>query len=612
MTYLYKYPCPPQNHIAEEILIGIILIYPSMLVNILPFIKEEYFFLECHQIIYIHILNIYKKNKVYPLELLYDLSDSNILYQIGGVHKIIDMMKQSQIFVSSNKLNIYTKELIEIIHLNYIKRLMIQYGQNIIQLAYVKNISNYKLYNKASYYLDFTEKKIPQYNIQSFQDLITNLLLNIQYPQEYKVQEKQKIVNHLKSGFQEIDKFILGLSNGDLIVIAGRPSMGKTSLAINFACNILQNINTGLCFFSLEMSNEQILNKFIAISSNIPIKDIILNQLNYNQWKNIKKICEKLLHNYIYINQNTDLSIDYIEYTSKLLKKENNTIKLIIIDYLQLIQTDNSYNINRVQELSYITRRLKLLAQYLNIPIIILSQLNRSIETRKTKNPILSDLKESGCIDFKHNILLNFYNINGLNIKNIIIYNFNEIQLAFYKKQLNLNYFFLQSNHVNSSFFMEYVFKIHSINVMNLTYNHRLLKINTWIKIESIIDNEIIIYKNNLNKIKKICTKYYINIVNHIIYKKYSIVYDLSIISTFHFILYEKIILHNSIEQDADIVMMLHKQNQEDTNLNKKATIDIAICKNRNGPTGSCKLYFSKDSTKFDNMHNFNNQQIYF
>nr|QCI04726.1 replication helicase subunit [Bornetia secundiflora] len=608
MPNLYQYPLPPQNYIAEELLLGIILIYPNILTNIISFIKVDYFFLECHQIIYMHVLALYKKNKIQPIELLYSLSDKQILYEIGGIYKIIDIMKQAQIFIPSTNLNIYIQELIELINTAYIKRLMIQYGQNIIQLAYIKQISNYKLYNKASSYLYLTEKQIPKQNINNFQNLITTLLLKIKYPQK---QTKHKNIKDtiLQSGFQDIDNLILGLHDGDLIVIAGRPSMGKTSLVINLAWNILNDHKIGICFFSLEMSSQQILQKFIAISCNISIQDIILNKLDKAQWHQIKNTCKKMLDTYIYINDHTNLSIDYIEYTSKLLKKENPDIKLIIVDYLQLIETDCIYSSNRVQELSYITRKLKLLAQYLQLPVVVLSQLNRNIETRINKQPILSDLKESGCVNYKESISINSHHLNNIKIFNMIFHYGTEKQIYKTIHVNKCNYYLLyHTSNVGQNIFCAYIFcnkfTIYYPNKIEWTYQHKYLKNYIWIETcHSIINAKITTLVKNCLVYKK----YLICYITNIVFAKYNIVYDLNINQTFTFTC-NNIILHNSIEQDADIVLMLYKQEKEKTENSSKNNqiFDVILGKNRNGPIGSCQLFFASTSTRFSSHNDMN------
>nr|QCI08989.1 replication helicase subunit [Inkyuleea mariana] len=596
MKYLYNYPLPPQNYLAEEILLGIILINPDIFPNIVPSIKAESFFLESHQLIYIHLIEIYKKNKLHPLELLYYLSNTKTLYKIGGINKIMEMMKQSQIFISSKNINIYTKELIELINNDYIKRLMIQYGYNIIRLAYVKQFSSYKLYNKASHYLNFTVKQIPKENFKNFQDLIGDLLLNIKYKEEKK-DKKIQYSQLIKSGFIEIDKLTSGLPNGDLIVIAGRPSMGKTSFAINIANNILKHSYIGIYIFSLEMSSKQILNKFISISSNISTQDIILNNINIQQWHIIQKICNELLKTKIHINDNPNMSIDYIEYTSKLLKKEKGNIQLIIIDYLQLIQVDNYKNFNRTQELSYITRKLKLLSQYLYIPIIILSQLNRSIETRTNKKPILSDLKESGCINYKTCLDLAIYPNNYLNITKIfLIQDLINIKCVINKLTKRYSIYNLFINPY-IKLLLQYIFNCQTYRLVEifLTHNHKYLINNKWYRTNNLLDNMIISKYNIRYNLKN---NYYLG---NIFFIKYSKVYDIHMIEYLNF-LCSNIILHNSIEQDADIVMMLYEKEHNEIRLNNEKILDIILCKNRNGPTGSCELLFSPNSTIFKNI----------
>lgn len=606
MQNLYQHPFPPQNYIAEEILLGIILIYPQVSYNIIPTIKTEYFFLERHQIIYINLIEIYKNNKLNSTDLFYNLSKTKILYKIGGIYKILEIMKQSQIFISSSEIYIYIEELIKIINYNYIKRLLIQYGHNIIKLAYIPKISNDILYNKASNYLNFTENKIPKNNnIKTFKQLISNFLIDIQYNKKKIKENKRNNTENIsvKSGFKEIDKLTTGLTKGDLIVLAGRPSMGKTSLAINIAYNISYQLKSSISIFSLEMSSKQILNKFISIVCNISTQSIVLNNLSIQQWNNIKEKCNNLLNFNIYINDEPNISIDYIEYNSKLLQKEDININLIIIDYLQLIQIDTLHNTTRTQELSYITRKLKLLAQYLNVPIIILSQLNRSIENRNDKTPVLSDLRESGCINYINNISISNYLNHSINVRNIK-HKFINIQTI---NNLTINLKFnslLIQKALETTFdiFIQYTFNYYlSTNkIISTTHNHKYLYNTKWIQANNILDNSIIAKEKNYYL-------YYCNI-NRIQFLYYSKCYDLNTKYYYNFIS-KHIILHNSIEQDADIVMILYEKNKNKNNLNNHKILDLTLCKNRNGPIGSCELFFSLKNTKFkdiDISKNFN------
>lgn len=601
------YLFPPQNYLAEEILLGTILIHPSIFPQITPLIKEDSFFLECHQIIYKNLITIHRKNKLDIIQLLYSLSNTKALNTIGGINKIIELMKQSQVFMSSSNIIVYTKELVEIINNDYIKRLIIQYGYNIINLGYIKKIPSHQLYNQATNQLNTTAEKIPKENMHNFKTLIGDFLLSLHKKNSDSalIEQTNNDKYCLVSGFQELDKLTNGLPNGDLIVIAGRPSTGKTSLAINIAYNIITDIKIGICIFSLEMSKMQILQKLISIASTIPTKQIILNQISSKEWEDIKTICKELLSSKIYLNDTPNMSVDYIEYTTKLLKKETHYVELIIIDYLQLIQTEGIYCENRSQELSYITRKLKLLAQNLNVPIIILSQLNRSIETRVNKQPLLSDLRESGCLNVS--ILISHNYVNQLHLATIFsndkiqqyiqIMQTNHINNQYdilIKKQIQITY---QAIHI----LLQYIFRVH-INIYNyleITQNHKFYTKQKWTKQNCIVEKEKILkqstfYKNRIkNSILE--NSYIINLS----YIKYSTVYDIKIDDYSNFIA-QNIILHNSIEQDADLVMILKEQTKQE-NLTLKV-IDIFLCKNRNGPTGCCQILFSLENTTFANL----------
>nr|YP_009391524.1 Replication helicase subunit [Platysiphonia delicata]ARW59668.1 Replication helicase subunit [Platysiphonia delicata] len=594
----YKYSLLPQNYLAEEILLGIVFIYPQIFYNINNSIRIEYFFLENNKIIYTYIINVYKKNKLNLNNLLYALSSENILYKIGGIDHILDLMKQSQIFITSFfDVNLYIQEIIKLIQYSYIKRIMIQYGHNIIRLAYIPKISHHKIYNKASYYLNKSEEKISIRFKYTFKSLISDFLLKINDKHIQNYTKKDPKSNFLvKSGFTELDNIITSIPKGDLLVVAGRPSTGKTSFVINLAYNVVFcNKSATICIFSLEMSTKQILEKFIAISSKVPIKNIKIKNLNNNQWKKIIQSCYELINMNVYIDDQANMSIDYIEYTTRLLKKENKEFNLIIIDYLQLIQIDLFYKISRQQELSYITRKLKLLAQYLKIPIIILSQLNRNIESRTSKIPILSDLKESGCMEENEKIQIDNNNVQLLSLKS------NKTVLHTEKNtenKLNTN----QNNvKIKIIVLLENLFLYNTKKLRNLslTDNHKYTRSYLWIKNNLTLDNY---YCNAyLKKCKK--KRLYNKPIKNIFFSKKSKSYDLYTETYCNFIC-KKILLHNSIEQDADIVMMLYKDNESNKQkiAEKYTILDFTLSKNRNGSTGSFQLFFFPDTTLFKNI----------
>nr|YP_010197463.1 replication helicase subunit [Gracilaria domingensis]UAD85470.1 replication helicase subunit [Gracilaria domingensis] len=582
-------PVLPHNYIAEEILLGTILIHPTIFPQLMPFLKSDSFFVESHQLIYTSLVTLHKDKKIDILQLFYFLNNSQILHYIGGVLKIIELMRQSHIFMPSINMYVYIQELMILINNSYTRRLIIQYGYNVVKLANIHDLHCHQIYNKVSEYLESTVHKIPKENLMTFKDLISDLLIQLKY-QNLNLVQPTINRNMILSGFQALDQLIQGLQGGDLVVIAGRPSIGKTSFVINLAFNILSSASLGLCFFSLEMSKIQIVSKFIAIASGIATQNISFSKLTIDEWYNLNQICRKLMKYKVYINDTPNISIDYIEYTSKLLYQETGIIQLVIIDYLQLVQVEGFNNNIRTQELGYITRKLKLLAQYLNVPIVVLSQLNRSIETRVNKFPLLSDLRESGCL--VSYVSLNLDIINNLHAQSL--YNYITLRRGNLIKYSNNNYsfnMFLDTLYFNFS--LQYSFSICFINrLLSLTYNHKLYLKIIWLKFSCYLENSICVI-NYFSRLSSFIFEYIY--IPYVIYFDYSKVFDIQE-PCYSILCLSDLIVHNSIEQDADIVIIL---SQADRSLGLSNIIDVSLCKNRNGATGLCKLLFTPQNNKF-------------
>nr|YP_010619741.1 Replication helicase subunit [Tayloriella tenebrosa]WAX03754.1 Replication helicase subunit [Tayloriella tenebrosa] len=585
-------------------MLGIIFIYPEIFYTIKNLIKKEYFFIETNQIIYLNLSNVSQQNKYNICELLYILQDNKILLKIGGLEKIIQMMRQSQIFISSSKMNKYFDKLIQILNDNYLKRLIIQFGYNMIQMGYINNVNNYSLYSKILSYIYLIETQIStnRYNkIINIKDLVAKKLLEMKYQNTYSSNiTAQKTT---KSGFFEVDNIIKSLPKGNLIIIAGRPSIGKTSFAINIAYNIFFYQKTSLLIFSLEMSNNEVFDKLLSIASEVNINQKNTSNLNENEWKKISIICNTLLNHNIYINDQNNIDINYINQIAKNLKKTKN-FDLIIIDYLQLIEfsTKEQKKYSRSQELGYITRKLKILAQFLKLPIIVISQLNRNIEIRSNKEPLLSDLKESGCIKSENNINIQSKYTNNINIRNKTNRQINTTKLHNIKQKRNKNKELkLEINNVINLINLsnQYIFKCISNTIkLSITHHHKYLSQNIWIETNQIsLLTTINIITNN---IKYLIYKKYINKIFLDIYSKS---YDLNQNKHFNLIT-QKIVTHNSIEQDADIILVLYETEDITKNMKLKnsKTIDLKICKNRNGNTGYCKLKFLPEISIFKNM----------
>lgn len=225
------------------------------------------------------------------------------------------------------------------------------------------------------------------------------------------IQESSESGNALvgvSTGFTEIDEVTLGFQKSDLIIIAGRPSMGKTAFAFNIAENVARQTDQTVLLFSMEMSSEQVVRRFISSISSIDLQRLMRGQLEENDWEGIDKALSVLSQKHILLDDTPALSPSEIRARARRVKRENDDLAMIVIDYLQLMQVPGRGD-NRVAEISEISRSLKALAKELNVPVIALSQLNRAVETRPNKRPILADLRDSGAIEQDADVIAFLY-----------------------------------------------------------------------------------------------------------------------------------------------------------------------------------------------------------
>ena len=280
------------------------------------------------------------------------------------------------------------------------RRSLIKLGYEIINSSYTTNISLENILNDIETELFNLTNEIQPQKLFSSAELLNNIFSNL----------KEKFLNPmlpgLLSGFYNLDLLTQGFQKSDLIIIAGRPSMGKTALSLNIALNVIKKSKVPVLFFSLEMSKEQIMYRVLAIETNIDQTKLKSGKLSQVNWVRLNKVIKILSKLPIFIDDTTNLSVHTIRSKIKTVILEQNQIGLVIIDYLQLMQNLELKNKNRVQELSQITRDLKNIAREFNTPIITLSQLSRNVENRADEKPILSDLRESGSIEQDADLVL--------------------------------------------------------------------------------------------------------------------------------------------------------------------------------------------------------------
>jgi replicative DNA helicase len=402
----------PYDLELEAVVLGTILITPVIdrVAEILP---VESFYGQDHATIYNAMLSLTKENK--PIDLLtivVKLREMNKLDAVGGPIKITQLTNR---IASSANLEYHVRVLLEL----FLKREFIRISHENLTHAYDNSVDVFELYGKATSTLEGKLGGVLKYDVCPISKVSKKVI------EESKIVANSGQKSGIPTGFQNIDRFTNGWQKTDLIILAGRPAMGKSVCALAFALNPSLQNKIPTAIFSLEMSNEQLVGRAQSVLSEIDSSRIIKKQLTLQEISDLEKKCEALETAPVYIDDTPSLSLMDLKGKARRLVKEKG-VKLIIIDYLQLMTIDQNKNGNREQEVSLISRGLKALAKELDIPIIALSQLNRLVEARADKKPLLSDLRESGSIEQDADMVIftyrpEYYAINEYSIGNQII-----------------------------------------------------------------------------------------------------------------------------------------------------------------------------------------------
>lgn len=394
----------PHNFLAEKIILSSLLISSEAIEITLRSVNVKTFYFKNHQTLYKAIIEMYS-NKT-PIDLITlnsYLQDNGQLEEIGGVEVLIELINYVPNLV-------YLEDYINLIRDKFLRRTLIKLGYELINSAYITNISLESiLFNLESDIFNLTNE-IKQQKLISSAELLSQVFL------ELKQKALKPSLSGISSGFFDLDSFTQGFQKSDLIIIAARPSMGKTALALNISSNVIKNLNLPVLFFSLEMSKEQLIYRLLTNETNITNFRLKTGNIYKDDWMKLNTTIKYLSGLPLFIDDTPNPSINDIKTKIKKIIFEQNQIGLVIIDYLQLMQNSKFKTENRTQELSQITRSLKTLAREFNVPIIALSQLSRSVESRLNKRPILSDLRESGSIEQDADLVLMLYRESYYNL----------------------------------------------------------------------------------------------------------------------------------------------------------------------------------------------------
>nr|YP_010945756.1 DNA replication helicase [Ulnaria ulna]WGN98746.1 DNA replication helicase [Ulnaria ulna] len=414
----------PHNFLAEKMVLSCLLTSSEAIEITTKNLSVEAFYFKNHQEFFKAILFMYQNNKFIDIITFTTfLQENGLINKIGGIKVLIELINQIPNIV-------YLDEYIRLIKDKFLRRSLIKLGYKTINSSFITNISLENILAEfESNFFKITNEFKPN-KLSSSTDLVYSIFLDL------KQKSTSPNLPGLISGFSALDSLTQGFQKSDLIIIAGRPSIGKTAFSLTITLNIIKYSKLPVLVFSLEMSKEQIMYRLLSMETNISQLRLRSGKLYEMDWIKLNKIIKILSKLPLFVDDSSDLSVQEIRGKIKTVISQYKTIGLVIIDYIQLMQNSISQNGNRAQELSQITRALKNVAKEFNIPIIALSQLSRNVENRTDKKPILSDLRESGSIEQDADLVLMLYQNDRTNSEQSFD-NFNKIIDLIIAKQRN-------------------------------------------------------------------------------------------------------------------------------------------------------------------------------
>ncbi len=363
----------------------------------LEVLKPEDFYREDNKLIFEAILNLY--NRAEPIDIITlktELQSMKQLEAVGGLEYIAEL--PDKVPTTAN-----VEQYIKIVEEKSALRALIKTANDLINLGYDQT-------QEVEDILDTAEKRIfdvIQNRNQKGYSAIKDILVDSFTELEQLYNQKQHITG-TPTGFADLDYITAGLHPSDLVIVAARPAMGKSAFALNIATNAAVRANAGVAIFSLEMSKEQMTNRILCSEAMVDSNKVRTGKIEDDDWTKLAEASGALSQAQIFIDDTPGISVMEIRAKCRKLKLEKN-IGLVVIDYIQLVQGSSKKNSSREQEISEISRSLKILAKEIGVPVIALSQLSRSVEQRPDHRPMLSDLRESGAIEQDADIVMFLY-----------------------------------------------------------------------------------------------------------------------------------------------------------------------------------------------------------
>jgi replicative DNA helicase len=406
---------PPQNTEAEEAVLGALLIDPDAIIRVATFLRPGDFYREKHGWIYDTVLILHEKRE--PIDFLTvcdELERQRRLDEVGGPAFITSL-------INAVPTSIHAEHYARIVERTSTRRRLLGAAGDIAALAFQEADDVEEVVDRAEQLLfGVSERRISR-ELVPIRQILSEYYDRI----EYLTRHRGEVIG-IPTGFGDMDKLLGGLQRSDMVILAARPSVGKTSLALSIAHNATKRFKQRVAFFSLEMSREQVVQRLISAETGIDSQRLRRGEIEEGEWGRFVKATSDLAETLFFIDDTPGISALELRTKARRLHAEVG-IDLLVVDYLQLMRGEFRSE-NRVQEISSISRALKALARELNTPVLALSQLSRGVESRPDKRPILSDLRESGALEQDADVVIFIYrdemyneNTERKNIADIIV-----------------------------------------------------------------------------------------------------------------------------------------------------------------------------------------------
>jgi replicative DNA helicase len=601
----------PQNVEAEAGVLGSLLIDPEAMAQIADFLTPEDFYRESHRVIYEAAQDLYESGTPADLITLIDeLQRRGKLDEVGGPSYVSSLA--NQVPTSAN-----VESYAHIVERTAILRRLIHAAGQIAGIAYNEPDANVAL-DQAEKLIFNVSQRVSHAEFEHIRDTLREYLDKLG-----QLHSRRGEIVGVATGFSDLDKMTGGLQRSDLIILAARPAVGKTALALSVAHGATTRFGHGVAVFSLEMSAEQLVARILSMDAGVDQQKLRTGWIDDDEWDRISDSVGRLSEANIYIDDTPGITLMEMRSKARRLKMERG-FDLIVVDYLQLMQGTISGRAgeNRVQEISAISRGLKELARELDVPVLALSQLSRAVESRTDKKPQLSDLRESGCLAADTPVYLPdegvYRPIASLAGKT-----------GFRVLALNTATWKLEPATVTNAFATGrkpiYRLTTRLGRRLRATANHKFLTIEGWRRLDELTPGMRIAtpcgslastrvsdikqrtYIGGVATIERVATlpdvqsDVYWDEVASIEPDGEEDVYDLTVDGLHNFVA-ANIVAHNSIEQDADIVMFIYRDDVYNPESDRKNIADIIIAKHRNGPVGTVSLYFQKEQTRYRDL----------